>query len=319
MAAEPDHVVAIDVGGTTLKGSLVDRSGCSHGLVRRQTPVAEGAQAVLEAVTSLAADLSRADRGARPVAVGLAVPGLVQERTGSVLNATNLGWRDVAIGPLLTERLEMTVAVSHDVRAGALAEGVLGAARGCRDYLLVTLGTGVGAAVVIDGRPYTGAHGIGGELGHVAVEPRGPICGCGRAGCLEAVASAGHIALRYHAMMGGAGEPVSAEEVARRAVGRGDAIANSVWREAIQALTLTIANYATLLDPELVVIGGGMAGAGANLFDPVRHGLNAHMRFGEPPPVVPASLGAEAVRFGAAVAAWRAAGIDESELASWKR
>jgi glucokinase len=317
MAAESDQVVAIDIGGTTLKGSLVDRSGCSHGLVRRQTPVAEGAEAVVEAVTSLALDLSGADGGPRPIAVGLAVPGLVQEGAGTVLNATNLGWHDVAIGPLLIDRLETTVAVSHDVRAGALAEGVLGAARECRDYLLLTLGTGVGAAVVIDGRPYTGAHGIGGELGHVTVEPRGPMCGCGRAGCLEAVASAGHIAERYHAMTGSAGEKVSAEEVARRAVDGDDAIADLVWQQAIEALALAIANYATLLDPELVIIGGGMAAAGADLFDPLRHVLSAHMRFGDPPAVVPASLGEEAGRFGAAIAAWRAAGIDESELTGW--
>jgi glucokinase len=308
-------VIAIDVGGTSFKGSLVDRHGHSHGLARRPTPAAEGGRAVIEAVLKFAEDLSRSSP--RPAALGLAVPGLVDTERAHVSHATNLGWRDVAIGQLLERRLEMTVAIEHDVRSAALSEGVLGAARKTSDYLLLTLGTGIGAAVVIDGRPYTGAHGLGGELGHVAVEPRGPTCGCGRAGCLEALASAGHIARRYQAMSGHGDNAVTAEEVARRA-SSGEAIAELVWREAINALALAIANYATLLDPELVIIGGGMAEAGEDLFGPLRAQLSAHMRFGEPPPVVPAKLGVDAVRYGAAIAAWRAAGIDERELRSWE-
>jgi glucokinase len=251
---------------------------------------------------------------APPLAVGLAVPGLVHDSAGSIVYAANLGLRNVGIGTLAQERLGLPIAVMHDVRAAAVAEGLLGAARGCSDYLLLTLGTGVGAAVVIGGRPYTGAHGIGGELGHVAVEPRGPVCGCGRVGCLEALASAGGIGRRYEAM--GSSSSVSTEEIAARA-GAGDPVASQVWREALDALALAIVNYATLLDPELVVIGGGMAAAGPSLFDPLRERVRALARFGEPCPIVPAALGEDAGRVGAAIAAWRVAGIDEASLGEW--
>jgi glucokinase len=316
MAADRERVVAIDVGGTTLKGAVVNRRGRAVAVRQSATRAGEGPEAVIEAVLALAEELVGGQ--SPPLAVGLAVPGLVDDRARLVREATNLGWRGVKIGALAEERLGLPVAVSHDVRAGALAEGVMGSARGCRDYLLLTLGTGVGAAVVIGGHSYTGAHGLGGELGHVAVEPRGPLCGCGGSGCLEALASAGHIAARYSAMRGSRDASFSTEEVARRAAD-GEPAAGRIWREALDALALAIANYATLLDPERVVIGGGMARAGAALFDPLRERVAALHRFGEPAPIVAAKLGEEAGRFGAAIVAWRAAGLGEDELATWDR
>jgi len=315
MTQPPERVIAIDVGGTTLKGARVDRSGGVTAVAERPTLAPAGPRAVIDAVLQFATELAQAPP--RPKGLAVAVPGLVDERAGVVLSSANLGWHNVPIAELLRERLKLSVTVRHDVRAAALAEGLLGAARAASDYLLLTLGTGIGAAVVIGGRPYTGAHGLGGELGHVAIGPSGPRCGCGRQGCLEALASGGHIARRYSAI-GGQSETVSAEEVARRAVA-GDLTADAVWREAVGALGLAIANYATLLDPELVVIGGGMAAAGDDLFVGVRHALADHIRFGEPPPVVPAQLGAEAGRYGAAIAAWREAGLAESELSGWAR
>ena len=262
---------------------------------------------MIESIFELARELDSAHPPA--VAVGIAVPGLVRESDGVVLEATNLGLHDVPFGELASRRLSVPVAVLHDVRAAALAEGVLGAARGHSDYLLLTLGTGVGAAVVIGGHPYTGVHGLGGELGHVAVDPRGPRCLCGGSGCLEAIASAGAIERRY-------GHGVDAEEVAARAAA-GEAAAVQVWHEALDALALAIVNYATLLDPDLAVIGGGLAGAGARLFDPLRERVREATRFGEPVPVVRAALGAQAGRVGAAIAAWRAAGLDEASFAGW--
>ena len=311
----PQHVVAIDVGGTSLKASVVDGEGRTLSLQRRATRAADGPDAVIAAVLGLAADLVSAAPGS--AAVGLALPGVVDDETGTVISAANLRWRDVPIAALARERLGVAVAVMHDVRAAAVAEGLLGAARGAHDYLLMTLGTGVGAAMVIRGQPYTGAHGFGGELGHVAVEPRGPLCGCGRTGCLEAFASAGHVARRYRAMAGESGQGATAREVAQRAAA-GEPIAGAVWRDAVDALAIAVANYVTLMDPELVVIGGGMAAAGDELFGSLRHRLEAHMRFAGPPAVVPAALGEEAGRYGAAIGAWRAAGIDEAQLSTWQ-
>lgn len=311
--APAECVVAIDVGGTNIKGAVVDRQGRVCEVERRPTRAADGPESAAEAVLSLAGELASARA---TVAVGLAVPGLVDERTGTVVRSVNLLWENLAIGSAARERLGVPVALLHDVRAAGLAEGLLGAARGARDYLLLTLGTGVGAAVVIDGQPYTGAHGIGGEVGHATVDPRGPICGCGRAGCLEALASAGHVARRYRAMAGDDASECSAEDVARFAVA-GDPVASEVWGDALDALAAGIANYVVVLDPELVVIGGGMATAGDDLFEPLRSRLPAHLRFSDAPPVVPAELGDDAGRWGAAIGAWRAAGIDEEALAAW--
>lgn len=314
----PDRVVAIDVGGTNLKGAVVDRRGGAVSVESRASGAEDGPEAVVDALIGLAQELADAEEGSKVVAAGIAVPGLVDEATGTVRVAANLGWREMRIGSLAQERLGVPVTISHDVRAAALAEGLLGAARGCRDYLLITLGTGIGGAVVLDRRPYVGTHGLGGELGHMAIEPRGPLCGCGRAGCLEALASAGHVSARYALMTGGS-DRHGAEEVAKRAAAGDDPIADQVWSEAIDALAIGIANYAALLDPELVVIGGGMAAAGDSLFEPLRRRLTAQMRFGEPPPIVAAALGDDAGRYGAAIAAWRAAGLDEDEFADWER
>ena len=299
MASEGDRVVAIDVGGTTMKGAVFDRQGRISNETRRPTGADRGAEAVIESILALAGGL--ASPSPPPAAFGIAVPGLVRDSDGVVLEATNVGLRDVPLHELASRRLSSRVAVLHDVRAAALAEGTLGAARGCSDYLLLTLGTGVGAAVVIDGRPYTGAHGIGGELGHVAVDPRGPLCRCGGTGCLEAIASAGAIERRF-------GQRIDAQAVADRAASHEPA-AMRVWREALDALALAIVNYATLLDPEVVVIGGGLANAGPRLFDPLSDLVRASTRFGEPVPVVPAALGEEAGCFGAAIAAWRGVGV----------
>jgi glucokinase len=307
MASDGERVVAIDVGGTTIKGAVFDREGRVLTERRRATGVDRGAETVIESILEFAGELACATP--RPVGIGIAVPGLVRDSDRVVLQAVNLGLDGVPMQQLASRRFSAPVAVLHDVRAAALAEGTLGAARGRSDYLLLTLGTGIGAAVVIGGRPYTGIHGIGGELGHVVIDPRGPVCVCGGIGCLEAIASAGAVERRY-------GEGVDAEAVAERAASQ-DAAAVGVWREAVDALALALVNYATLLDPEAVVIGGGLAAAGARLFDPLRERVEEWTRFGEPVPILRAALGEEAGRFGAAIAAWRAAGLQDSSLAGW--
>lgn len=304
-----ERVVALDVGGTSLKGAVLGPGGGSEPRMV-PTPVADGPDAVVEAVLGFAAELVGS---AAPVAaVGVAVPGIVDEVAGAVIEAANLGWRDVAIGELVRERVGLPVAVSHDVRAAALAEGLYGAARGFDDYLLLTLGTGVGAAVVLGGRPYTGRRGRGGELGHTTVDPEGPVCGCGRRGCLEAFASAGALVRRYSER---SGERVGADEVVARAL-VGDRAAGVVWDDALDALALSIANYVTLLAPSLVVIGGGLAEAGDALFGPLVRRLESLVRFAVAPAVVCAALGPDAGWWGAAIAACQAVGVPVPALSS---
>jgi len=293
-------VAAIDLGGTSMKGAVASEPGVLQHAEIRPTDRDEGPEAVIERLAGFAADLAAAGSAA---AVGVAVPGLVDEQEGVARASVNLGWHDVPLRDLLAERLGLPVAVAHDVRAAARAEGELGAARGCEDWLLVTLGTGVGAAVVMGGKPYGGAHGTGGELGHLVVDPDGPECACGARGCVESLASAGAVERRYAA---GSADEVDAREVVERAA-RGDEAAARVWREAVDALAAGLAAYVILMDPERIVVGGGLSDAGGALFGPLAGALAGRLTFEDAPPVVAAALGADAGCHGAALVAWEAA------------
>jgi glucokinase len=322
-AAGGECVIGIDVGGTMLKGGVCDRGAAIVHGERRRT-ARDDAEALVDGIVALAGDLAAEGRrrfGADGVAgIGLAVPGLVDETRGVALRAVNLPWRDLALAAVVGARLGLPALLSHDVRAAAAAEAALGAGRASDDFLFVAIGTGIGAAIVHGGRPFLGAHGRAGELGHVVVEPDGPPCGCGARGCLEAIASAAAIERGYAAAgggrSGGAGEAVdegdgagadaraSAHEVAALAQA-GDPVASEVWARAARALGAALADAVALLDPGLVVVGGGLAEAGAQLLDPVAAELAARSRLGPPPRVVAAELGADAGCRGAALLAWR--------------
>jgi glucokinase len=297
-------VVAIDVGGTLLKGGVCDRHGAIVAGERRRTARDDG-DALVDGIVAFARDLAEEGRrrfGADAVAgVGLAVPGLVDEARGVARRAVNLPWRDLALAEVAAERLGLPVALSHDVRAAAAAEAALGAGRDADDFLFVAIGTGIGGAIVAGGHPFLGAHGQAGELGHVVVEPDGPPCACGASGCLEAIASAAAIE-RAYAAAGGGGR--SAREVAALTQA-GDPLASEVWARAARALGAALAAAVALLDPALVVLGGGLAEAGAQLIDPVAAELGERSHLGPAPRVVAAELGADAGCRGAALLAWR--------------
>ncbi|WP_328913193.1 MULTISPECIES: ROK family protein [unclassified Streptomyces] len=301
-------MVAVDLGGTEIKAAVVAPDGRVLHRVRRPTGRERGGAAVVDTVVETAAALvARCPEvaGAAAVAVGVVVPGMVDEAAGRAVWSANLGWRDLPLRDLLTERLGLPVAFGHDVRAGGLAEGVLGAARGRGDFLFVALGTGVAAAYVVDGRAVRGAHGGAGELGHLVVRRRGPRCGCGNRGCLETLASASALARRYTSASAATGEPrtpVTAERVCRLAQD-GDPVAVRVWNDAVTALADGLAVCATLYDTSLVVIGGGLSRAGAALFDPLRSALAARLTFQPTPTLLPATLGPTAGTLGAALLA----------------
>ncbi|HEX3815054.1 MAG TPA: ROK family protein [Mycobacteriales bacterium] len=297
-------VVALDVGGTAMKGALVDRQGALLHVEIRPTGRERGPDAVVAGIVDFTAALTEeAPDGI--AAAGVVVPGLVNQETGTAVYAANLGWHDVPLGDLVGKRLDRPVAVAHDVRTGGIAEGLVGAARECGDFLFLPIGTGIAAAIVLNGEPYGGANGFGGEMGHTPVVPHGEPCACGQRGCLETYASAASIPRRY---MAAGGAPVSgAEEVLARAEA-GDQLAKDAWDQAIDALATALASYSHLMDPELVVIGGGLAEAGDKLLEPLRTELASRLTFRPPPPLVPAALGSQAGCLGAAIIAWRAAG-----------
>ncbi|MFF0769415.1 ROK family protein [Nonomuraea wenchangensis] len=299
-SSSSSFVVALDVGGTSMKGGLVSDSGKVLLSERRPTPRTEGGDAVVAAISDFIGHLAAAGDG-EPAGVGLAVPGLVTEH--AAVYATNLGWRDVHASAFTT--LDIPVMLGHDVRTGGLAESVLGAGRDMADFLFLPIGTGIAGATVIRGEPYGGSSGWAGEIGHTPVFPDGEQCACGQFGCLETYASAASVGRRYSQRAGLEG--VRAEQV----VTSDDPIAIEVWDEAVEALSLALATYTLLLDPSAIVLGGGLAEAGPALFDPVRTRLVKRLAFRDAPPLIPAALGVDAGMLGAALLGWRAAGRPE--------
>jgi glucokinase len=307
-----DRVLALDVGGTLLKGALVGRDGTVALRRRRPTGRGAGPDAVVASILDFAAELSdlcRRELGHPPLGVAVVVPGVVDERAGRAVFAANLGWRDVPLRGLLEDRLQLPGALGHDVRAGALAEGLIGAARGARDYLFIPIGTGIGGAAVLHGLRYEGAHALAMEIGHVVIDPEGPPCGCGARGCIEMFASARAVSDRYREA---SGEAVEAQVVVERA-GQGDAVAAATWRTAVEALATGLAICTTLFDPALVVLGGGLANSG-QLLSPLRRALAERLTFQHVPQLTGAALGDEAGCMGAALLAWLRLGVHEDAL-----
>ena len=295
-----DVVVALDVGGTGIKCALVDRDGVSHHTERHPTGAGQGAEAVIGNILGIAEGLAGkalAD-GLTPVAVGIAVPGVIDEDTGTAVWSANLGFRDVPLRDLVAARLGLPAALGHDVRTGGVAEARLGSGRGSRQVLFVAIGTGIAAAHLVDGTALAGAHGAAGEIGHVVVRPGGPACGCGQFGCLEAVASAAAVGRHYTEL---AGVPATAADVATR-LGRDD-LADRVWRETVDALADGLVIAQALFDVERVVLGGGLAEAGERLLEPLRVALRQRLTFHREPQLVTAALGDEAGCLGAALLA----------------
>ena len=288
-------VLAVDVGGTSIKAARVAESGAV--LERRAvpTPAADGPDAVVAAVREVATWLHEAD----VVAAGVVVPGVVDRAAGVARYAANLGWQDVSLGALLQGDLDVPVRIDNDVRGAGLAERTLGSAQGVPDCLIVMLGTGIAALVVTGGQPVTGGAGMAGEVGHVCVVPDGEPCPCGQRGCLERYASGAAVARRYAGMTGAS---LPAHEVVARL--DGDPAAAQVWTEATDALATALAQCTLVLDPSLVVLAGGLAGAGEALRRPVAAALARRLTWREPPAVAMSPLGPDIGVHGAALLAW---------------
>ncbi|MEU8299304.1 ROK family protein [Micromonospora sp. NPDC048909] len=302
-----DVVVALDVGGTGMKCALVRPDGRTVHTERHPTGADRGPAAVVDTILEIAEGLAgkaRAD-GRTPVALGVAVPGVVDEGRGVAVWSANIGFRDVPLRDLAVARLGLPTALGHDVRVGGLAEARLGAGRGAGHVLFVAIGTGIAAAHVVDGSASVGAHGAAGEIGHILVRPDGPRCGCGRPGCLEAIASAAAVGRRYAELTG---VPTDAAEVAERAAA-GEPAAVRIWQETVAALADGLATGQALFDVATIVLGGGLAQAGSRLLDPLRAALHERMTFHREPRLVAAALGDEAGCLGAALLALDALGV----------
>ncbi|MFC5288199.1 ROK family protein [Actinokineospora guangxiensis] len=291
------HVVAVDVGGTSVKAALVDRDLNPVETLREPTRRVDGSVDVAH----IADLITRLADGHEVAGVGVAVPGIVDDATGHVHTAVNLGWHDLPLRSRLRTLTGLPLLVRHDVRTGGLAEFTVGAATGVPNAVFLPIGTGIAAAFQVDGRPVV-AGGFAGEIGHVVVDPGGATCNCGQVGCLETLAAAPAVGRRYTERTG---REATAADVATRLAEDPDA--RAVWADAVAALGTALTLAATLFGPEVIVLGGGLAEAGDALVDPVREDLHARLTFQREPRVVRAALGQDAGRAGAALLGWQAA------------
>jgi glucokinase len=291
MTAAPqrkEYLGAVDLGGSKILSVIARGDGRRLGEDRRATSAEEGPDAVLERIVgSLQGALAKAGLQQHDLAaVGICSPGPCDIDAGVICSAPNLpGWRDVPISRYLEERLGVPTRLENDANAAALGEHVYGAGRGCRHLIYMTVSTGIGGGLIIDGRLYRGATGLAGELGHMTIEPDGPLCGCGNRGCLEALASGTAIAARGEELIAQGGSAVLAElareqgeltaETVAQAAGRGDMACQGIIRRAGYYLGVGLASYVNIFNPEVIIIGGGLAKVGEPLLGPARAEMGA--------------------------------------------
>lgn len=265
-------LIGIDLGGTNAQGA----AALGDTVLRRgkvPTRSSLGAETVLADLAALAQELAA---GQPIAAVGLGLPGLLDLEQGVCVLAENLAWRDIPVVATLAEVLKVPVFMENDARVAALGEFSQGKAQGCRHFIYLTVGTGIGSGICIDGRILQGARWSAGEAGHMVMDPQGPRCTCGNQGCLEALASATAIAREGRAaaianpqsLLNTMGE-IDAAAVFKAAAAR-DQAAGQVVDKAMNWLGLGIANLINLFNPERVIIGGGVSLAGEQLLKPVR-------------------------------------------------
>lgn len=319
----PDRLyIGIDLGGTKILTGLVGERGQVIAQDYRKTGAKRGQDSVIARIAESAlqvvqnAGLTLADVRA----VGIGVPGPVDTDAGVVTEPPNLpGWHNVPIRTLLQDALRVRTFLENDANAAALGEYLFGAGRGSNQMVYVTVSTGIGGGCVLDGKLYHGADGAAGEIGHVTILPRGPHCGCGNRGCLEAVASGTAIAREGRELVirgiptliselaGCDPEAVSAKLVAQAAK-QGDPEAQEIIQEAMSYLGVGVANLVNLLNPEIVVIGGSLTKLGNVLFGTVRRAVDrrAFPIASKRVRIVPAELGDAAGMCGAAAVAIQA-------------
>lgn len=293
-------VLAFDVGGTDIKAALFDADGRACGLRRTPAPVAgeDSPHRLIARLRELGEEIRAENPWISPQAVGLIVPGIVDEAEGIGEFSSNLGWRNAPIRRYAEEAFGLPLGFGHDVRTAAWAEYSLGAAREFDDCVVLVIGTGIAGTIFLGGSLIAGG-GYAGEVGHspVAAQPR---CACGAWGCLEAIASAGAIARRYREQSGA--DIAGAKEVLALAAA-GDGLATRVWDDALDALAVSMTQLTAILAPQSIVIGGGLSRAGDALFSELRARVSARMSFHRMPMIIPATLQGNAGIIGAAMRA----------------
>jgi glucokinase len=315
-------VAAVDLGGTKIRSIVVDRAGLVRGMDQRPTEGEGGPEAVIgRMVGSIRA--AGAASGARVddlAAVGVAAPGPVDFEQGVILEAPNLAaWSNVALAAILRDRLRRPTYLENDANAAAVGEHRFGAGRGVRELIYLTISTGIGGGLILNGQLYRGVDGTAGELGHTVVDPSGPLDDCGLHGCLEIMASGTAIArMAYEAVEAGRSEALGrvaeAGELTSREVGQaaeeGDPVAQEILARAARYLAIGLADFINIFNPQLFVVGGGAAQMWDRLIAPA-FAEARRMAFARPAAtaqLLPAALGENSGALGVAALALEGVG-----------
>jgi glucokinase len=280
------YIVGIDLGGTNIVCGCVAEDGSAiHGVRHVPTGAEQGPDAVVHRIIEVAKTSIAETRAAAPeaeiIGAGIGAPGPLDTRSGVVLLTPNLGWVNMPLRKRMMDGLKLRTALDNDANCAVLGEWWMGAARGTRHALGLTIGTGIGGGIIIDGRLYHGASDIAGEMGHMTIEANGRRCKCGNYGCIEAYASGPNIALRAVEALE-SGSPSSlpgyvdgdlsriTAQTVYQAAQAGDELALEVVRDTAKYLGAAVGSLINIFNPEAVVIVGGVTLAGENLFEPLR-------------------------------------------------
>lgn len=282
------YILGVDLGGTNIVVGAMPEDGSRELAIRSEPTHAErGSEAVVDRIVSMIAQVTSdviASHDAQQhdfLGVGIGAPGPLDRERGVVVVAPNLGWRDFPLRDAISDRIRLPATLDNDANCATLGEWWRGAAQGARNVVGITIGTGIGGGIVIGGQLYHGSSDVAGEIGHTTIDSTGRYCRCGNYGCLEAYASGPAIALRarealerdevsaLHKMVKGDLDLLTAATV-YEAAHRGDALALEVVRDTARFLGTGIANLLNTVNPDVVVITGGVTRAGDRLFEPLR-------------------------------------------------
>lgn len=311
----------LDVGGTSMMAVVANEKGKILGEAEAKTKHGGSSEDVIGQIAGIIEESAKS-AGVKPKklgGIGIGMPGAVNAKKGIVVKAPNLGWTDVALGPILEEGFGVKVVLGNDVQVAIQGERSFGAAKGARRAVGVWVGTGIGGGLIIDGELDQGHRGAAGEIGHICLDENGPLCPCGRKGCAEAFASRTSMERDVKAALAAGrksvvpqimkerGKDRMTSSIIQRALKAGDPVMIDVVTRAQHALSLLVANIVNFCDPEMIVFGGGLVGRlGDDFVGPIRK--KAKERYLRPDPdgeiaIVPAKLGDHSGALGASVLA----------------
>jgi len=279
------YILGIDIGGTNIViGAVTEDGSRVRGLVSEPTGVPEGPDAVIDRILRMARGVMAAagaeDSEAEIIGVGVGAPGPLNRKKGLVIFTPNLRWTNMPLRDRIGKALDLPASLDNDANCAMLGEHWVGAAKGARSAVCFTIGTGIGGGIVVDGKLVHGASDVAAEIGHITIDVNGRRCGCGNDGCLEAYASGPAIARRaMEAIEAGAASQMSTTpggpasitaQTVFECAAAGDALADELVRDTARYLGVGIANMLNIMNPEVVVICGGVTKAGDHLFVPLR-------------------------------------------------